>query len=196
MRFLQTASFLVLSLVGLLSTPLSALAQSKIGVVDISRALAETEDGRKAKAKLKELFDSRQKSLDKQKNDLMVMKESVEKQASVLSQDVLAKKSQELQKAFASLQTTYMEFQKELAAKEAELTKDILERMERIVRRIGQKEGYALVLDRNEAGVVYVPTSYDLTDILIQEYNAGGGKEVAATTGGGSSSKGNKGGKK
>ena len=175
MRFLPTTRFLTLLLVGIGLAPAVAFGQHKIGVVDISRALAETEDGRNAKAKLKELFDSRQKSLDKQKNDLMAMKESVEKQASVLSQDVLAKKSQELQKAFANLQTTYMEFQKELAAKEAELTKDILARMERIVRRIGQKEGFTLVLDRNEAGVVYVPSSYDLTDLLIQEYNSGGG---------------------
>lgn len=179
MRFLLTARLLVMVLAGLALSPLVAAAEGKIGVVDISRAMAETEEGRQAKAKLKQLFDSRQKSLDKQKDDLMAMKESIDKQANVLSREVLAKKTQDLQKAFASLQTTYMEFQKELAAKEAELTKDILARMEQIVRRIGQKEGYTLVLDRNEAGVVYVPSTYDLTDVLIQEYNAGSPKKAA-----------------
>jgi outer membrane protein len=185
MRFTLSAQLLAVVLLGLTLGPLSASAQSKVGVVDISRALSETEDGHKAKAKLKQLFDSRQKALDKKKDELMAMKESVEKQASVLSRDVLAQKSQELQKAFAALQGTYMEFQKELAAKEGELTKGILERMERIVRRIGQAEGYGLILDRNEAGVVYVPTTYDLTDVLIQRYNAGegstGGDKKAAT---------------
>ncbi|MDD9942361.1 MAG: OmpH family outer membrane protein [Myxococcales bacterium] len=157
--------------------PASADAQSKIGVVDITRAISETEDGRKARDKLKKLTDKRQKALDKQKGDLLKMKEAIEKQQAVLSAEVLAKKNQDLQKAFAELQTNLMEFQRELSAKEAELTKDILERMTEIVRRIGQKDGYSMILDRQQGGVVYVPSSYDLTDVLIQRYNAGEGKK-------------------
>jgi outer membrane protein len=158
----------------------TASAQVKIGVVDLQRALNETEDGRKAKGQLKGLFDKRQKTLDQQQDSLRTMKETLEKQKDVLSREVLAKKLEEYQKAFAELQTTYMEFQRELSAKEGELTKGILERMHRIMRRIGQAEGYALVLDRGEAGVVYTPSSYDLTDVLIQRYNAGEGREGEA----------------
>lgn len=157
--------------------PAASAQAPKIGVVDLQRALNETEDGRKAKAQLKGLFDKRQKTLDQQQEGLRAMKENLEKQKDVLSRDVLAKKLDEYQKAFAELQTTYMEFQRELSAKEGELTKGILERMHRIMRRIGQADGYALVLDRSEAGVVYTPSSYDLTDVLIQRYNAGEGRE-------------------
>jgi hypothetical protein len=35
-------------------------------------------------------------------------------------------------------------------------------------------------MDRGEAGVVYVPSTYDLTDLLIQRYNAGEGREDMA----------------
>ena len=48
---------------------------------------------------------------------------------------------EEYQKALVELQTVYMEYQRELATKEGELTKDIIARMQRILRRIGQKEG-------------------------------------------------------
>ena len=160
--------------------PRTAEAQ-KIGVVDMQRALMEIEDGRKAKNTLKQVFDQRQKTLDKQQDDLRVLKESVEKQKNVLSHEVMEKKLGEYQKAFSELQSTYMEFQRELAAKEGELTKPIIERMQRIVRRIGQTDGYALVLDRGEAGVVYVPSTYDLTDLLIQRYNAGEGRDVGSS---------------
>lgn len=153
----------------------------KIAVVDMQRALHETEDGRKAKATLKKLFEDRQKTLDKQQNDLKALKESLDKQQNVLTPPVLAKKQEELQKAFTELQQTYMEFQRELGGKEGELTKDIIERMQRIMRRVGQTEGYTLVLERNESGVVYVPTNYDLTDLLIQRYNAGEGKGETST---------------
>jgi outer membrane protein len=154
-----------------------AAAQTKIGVVDMQRALAETEDGRKAKETLKKLFEQRQKTLDKQQNDLKTLKESVEKQRDVLSRDVLAKKLEDYQKAFGELQTTYVEFQRELAAKEGELTKPIMDRMQRIMRRIGQSDGYSLILERAEAGVVYIPSTYDLTDVLIQRYNGGDGRD-------------------
>jgi outer membrane protein len=154
---------------------------TKIAVVDLQRALHETEDGRKAKATLKRVFDERQKTLDKQQNDLKALKESLDKQHDVLTPAVLTKKQEELQKAFTELQTTYMEFQRELQAKEGELTKDIIERMQRIMRRVGQTEGYTLILERNESGVLYVPTNYDLTDLLIQRYNSGEGKENTAS---------------
>lgn len=150
--------------------------QTKIAVVDMQRALNETEDGRKAKEKLKKIFEERQKTLDKQQNDLKAMKESLEKQRDVLSREVLAKKFEEYQKAFGELQQTYMEFQRELQSKEGELTKEIIERMQRIMRRVGQTDGYSLIVERSEGGVVYVPTNYDLTDLLIQRYNAGEGR--------------------
>ncbi|HEY2736744.1 MAG TPA: OmpH family outer membrane protein [Polyangiales bacterium] len=166
--------------VGSLSSVVRADPPFKVAVVDMQRAMNETEDGRKAKAALKKVFEDRQKTLDKQQNDLKTMKESLEKQRDVLSRDVLAKKLEEYQKAFGELQTTYMEFQRELQAKEGELTKEIIERMQRIMRHVGQTEGYTLILERSESGVVYVPTNYDLTDLLIQRYNAGEGRSEAS----------------
>jgi outer membrane protein len=180
-RSLQVFGLALVSLAALGSSALlgsKAYAEPpiKIAVVDMQRALHETEDGRKAKSQLKKLFEDRQKTLDKQQNDLKAMKDSLDKQHDVLTPAVLSKKQEELQKAFAELQSTYMEFQRELQSKEGELTKDIIERMQRIMRHVGQAEGYTLVLERNESGVVYVPTNYDLTDLLIQRYNAGEGK--------------------
>jgi outer membrane protein len=175
MTFARTA-FVLAALLASAGLPRAASAQ-KIGVVDMQRALTETEEGRKAKDQLKKLFDQRQKTLDKQQTDLKTLKDSLEKQRDVLSREVLAKKLEEYQKAFAELQTTYMEFQRELAAKEGELTKPILERMQRVMKRIGQADGYALIVERGEAGVVYVPSTYDLTDVLIQRYNAGEGRD-------------------
>jgi len=70
-----------------------------------------------------------------------------------------------------------VEYQRELAEKEGELTKSIVERMERILRRIGQTDGYSMIVERGEAGVIYVPSNLDVTDLLIQRYNSGEGAE-------------------
>jgi outer membrane protein len=180
LTFCASACVLGAAVAPLLSATPAHAQQFKIAVVDMQRALNETEDGRKAKANLKKVFEERQKQLDKQQNDLKTMKESLEKQRDVLSREVLAKKFEEYQKAFAELQTTYMEFQRELQSKEGELTKEIIERMQRIMRRVGQTDGYTLIVERSEGGVIYVPSNYDLTDLLIQRYNAGEGRSEAS----------------
>ncbi len=160
--------------------PEAAAAQAtKIGVVDLQRAINETEDGRKSKDKLKKLFESRQTGLDKKQENLKKLKEEIEKQQSLWTPEVRQQKFESYQKQLADLQQIYVDYQRELAEKEGELTKTIVERMEKILRRIGQTDGYTLIMERSEAGIIYVPSNLDLTDVVIQRYNAGEGAEGA-----------------
>lgn len=152
-----------------------AHAQTKIAVVDLQRALNETEDGRRAKARLQRLFKQRQDQLDKKQNELKKMKEDIDRQKNVLSRDALQQRMDQYQQAFVQLQQAYVEYQKELGQKEAELTKSILEKMQQILRRIGQSEGYQLIIEVNEGGVIWAPTHLDLTDEVIQQYNSQSG---------------------
>src|SRR3954452_10125209 len=109
--------------------PREAHAQAKIAVVDLQRAINETEDGRKAKDRLKKLFESRQQGLDKKQTELKKLKDELEQQKNVLARDVLETKVEAYQKQLVELQQIYVENQKELAEKEGELTKDIVARM-------------------------------------------------------------------
>jgi outer membrane protein len=40
-----------------------------------------------------------------------------------------------------------------------------------LVQEIGKKEGYTLIVEKRTGGVVYAPTSIDITDAVIQIYN-------------------------
>ncbi|MFW6066875.1 MAG: OmpH family outer membrane protein [Myxococcota bacterium] len=168
----------VVTLVGglLMATAVApqAHAQAKIGVVDLQRAMSETEDGRRAKARLQRLFKQRQQRLNSKQAELKKMKEEIERQKDVLSRNALQQRLESYQEAFVQLQTVYVEYQRELAKKEAELTKSILEKMQQILRRIGQAKGYQLIVEVNEGGVIWAPNHLDLTDEVIQRYNSGG----------------------
>jgi len=48
----------------------AALAEQKVAVVDVQRAVASTEDGLRAQATLKKLFDNRQQELNKKQTEL------------------------------------------------------------------------------------------------------------------------------
>ncbi|MFO0671172.1 MAG: OmpH family outer membrane protein [Polyangiaceae bacterium] len=52
----------------------------KVAVVDVQRAVMQTEDGLRAQATLKKLFDSRQQELNKKQQELGKQKEELDKQ--------------------------------------------------------------------------------------------------------------------
>ncbi|MEZ4288756.1 MAG: OmpH family outer membrane protein [Polyangiales bacterium] len=173
MKFTRTLSVILCAAALLPVGATIAAAQAKIAVVDLQRALNETEDGQQAKKRLKKLFDQRQTSLDGAQKKLEAQKNAIEKQKDVLSEDALRKKLEAYQKDYMALQQQYMEYQQELAKKESELTQRILEKMQDILRQVGEKEGYTLIVEANEGGVVWAPTSINLTERVIKLYNQG-----------------------
>ena len=144
----------------------------KIAFVDRMRALSETHEGKAAMKKLEGLKNKLQKKIQERETSVMKMKETLEKQQNVLTQEALQKKAEEYYKSVNELQQSYMQFQKDLAGKEAEFTKDILIKMEKIVAEIGRADGYTMIYDRSSGAVIWAPAHLDLTDKLIQKYNA------------------------
>ena len=149
-----------------------ASAQTKVGVVDVQRAVASTEDGLRAQATLKKLFDSRQQELNKKQTDLQRQREDIDKQAKVLPKEALTKRIDDWQKQMMDLQAVFLEYNKELEKKQKELTDPVFEKILQIVKRIATSENIDVVLDK--ATVAYVRTDLDLTDKAIQMYNSGG----------------------
>ena len=146
-------------------------ADVKIAVVDLRRALNETNEGKAAMKKLTKHKDKLQKKVEKKEKEILKMKESIEKQQNVLTKEALQKKVEEYYRAVTELQQTYMQFQRELAQKETKATQDILVKMAKILEDIGQSEGYTMIYDRSVGAVVWAPAHLDLTDKLIQKYN-------------------------
>lgn len=161
---------------------LTASAQMKMAVVDVQRAVMQSEDGLRAQATLKKLFDSRQQELNKRQTDLQKQKEEIDKQKTVLSQQAMQKKVDEWQKEMVELQTTFVEYNKELEKKQKELTDPIFERVLGAIKRIAGQDSYDLIVDR--ATVAFARGDLDLTDRVIQVSNGSGGGAAAPPPGG------------
>jgi outer membrane protein len=144
----------------------------KIAFVDLRRALSETTEGKAAMKKLQGMKDKLQGKIEGEEKKILTMKETLEKQQNVLTKEAMQKKVEEYYRSVNELQQTYMRYQKELAGKEAELTQGILVKMQKIVEQMGKTEGYTMIYDRSTGAVVWAPSHLDLTDALIQKYNA------------------------
>jgi outer membrane protein len=159
-------------LLGSFSVPALAAADgSKYAFVDLQRALEETEDGKKAKAKLKADFDRKQQELDQKQEELKKMKEAFDKKAQLMKPEALQKEQKELQDRFVELQNIYARLQKDLAQKEQDATRGIFGKLQAVVGKIAEREHFAMVLEKN-AAVVWGQPSLDITNEVIRMYNS------------------------
>ena len=158
-----------------------AHAQSKIAVFDTQRAIMETEDGLRAQASLKKIFDNKQRELDKKQEDLQKEREDMEKQRDVLSKAALAKRVAKWQREMMALQGVFVDYNKELQKKQGELTQPIVQKIMGAIRRLATQEGFDIVVDKQAAP--YVRSDLDVTDRIITLYNQGAGDEGAKAPG-------------
>jgi outer membrane protein len=174
-RLFRVFGVLTVSLIGVV-TPGAARAETKIAVVDTERAVMETEDGLRAQATLKKLFDSKQHELDKKQEELVKEREDIEKQRDVLSKGALAKRADKWQRDMMQLQQKFVEYNQDIQKKQSELTQPVFQKAMNIIRRVATQEGFDVVVDKK--AVPYVRSDLDLTDRVITMYNSGGGGDA------------------
>jgi outer membrane protein len=159
-----------------------ASAEGKVAVVNVQQAVMQTEDGIRAQATLKKLFDKRQQELDARQTELGRAREDIEKQSRVLSRQALEKRMEDWQRRMVELQTKFVENNKELQEKQGQLTQPILKKMLGIIARLAKKSSYELIIDKQ--AVPYARPDLDLTEQVVQMYNSGGdGGDTAAPEG-------------
>jgi outer membrane protein len=168
--FMIRTALVATVLLSLFARPVRA-EDVKIGFVDLRRALAETDDGKKARATLKRDFDKKQKELDEQQEELKKAVEDLNKKKTLLPAETVRQKEAELQERFGKVQQTYMRHQQDLAGKEEEATAPIVERLQRIIGKIAAAENFTMV---------FAKPHLDLTNEVIRRFNAGEEKGAAA----------------
>ncbi len=154
-----------------LSLAPNAQADVKIAVIDLRRAVADTEDGLRVQAELQELFDSRQAAYEAKEKAYTDAKAEFER----LSKDgkakesALRKKYAALEKMAFELQAAQVNYRREMQQKESQAMYPIVKHMLTLVRRLSSQNGYDMVL--NKEAVPYFRSDLDITDRIIQMYN-------------------------
>jgi outer membrane protein len=174
--FRHVATATVAALV-LCVAPLASAQSMRVAVVDTQRAVMESEDGLRAQATLKKLFDKRQRELDQKQKDLQKEREELEKNRAQINTEAMAKRVETWQREMAQVQAVFVEYNKELQQKQNELTQPIVQKTVGIIRRLATQDGFDVVLERQAA--TYFRADLDLTDRVITLYNRGGDAPAA-----------------
>jgi outer membrane protein len=152
---------------------------AKIIVVDVRRAILDTEDGLRVQAALKRLFDQRQR-------ELTALEQQFQSQQSALTQKVqsgtpqsaLQPQLQQLQQMYVELNQRKNDYTNEMSAREQQLTTPIYGRILGLAKKLATQQGADLIVDRTAAA--YFKGDLEITDKIIQMYNSG---ESGSTSG-------------
>lgn len=140
---------LVLSLLlGACQNPFSG-SSPKVGVVDLSRLVTDSNPGKAARTFLENMqkdFNDRLTSLSKQAQD-----------------------NQKDEKAAQQLQSTYMNLQQRMQAEEQNVNNALLEHVLSVIKKYREQNGLTVIL-RSEAALDY-DKSLDVTEPLLAEVN-------------------------
>ncbi len=147
-----------------------ANAQSKVGYVDVQKAIQATAAGKKAKDVLDVEYGKRKKDLDKKKADIEKMGQDLDKKKTVLSEEVMNKKQMELQEEMMRFQKVVAENQLEIQKKEKELVEPIIQKMKKTIEKVAQEKGYSLVIEKGAQNVLFAQKDADLTDDVIKAF--------------------------
>ena len=147
-------------------------AELKIGYVNLQQAVGEVEEGKAARETLKKEFDVKQKQLDDKQNELKRMKEDLDKQMVVMSDDAKREKAMEFERKVNELQQLYVQMQKDLQEREREMMKVLFDKMEVVIKDIAAAEGYSYVFEQQNAGLMVAPPAANMTQELVRRYNA------------------------
>ena len=147
-------------------------AEQKIGYVNLQQAVSEVDEGKAAREALKKEFDQKQKMLDDKQNELKRLKEELDKQMVVMSEESKREKAMDFERRVNEMQQVYVQMQKDLSDREREMMKVIFDKMEAVIKEIATAEGYAFVFEQQNAGLIVAPPAGNMTNELVRRYNA------------------------
>jgi outer membrane protein len=166
----MTGSIAAIFMGCLLTIAPAQAAELKIGYIDMQKAIQETSAGKKAKKDLEKEFNAKKEEVEKKRADLKKMSDDLKKKESVLSDDVKDKKQAELNQEMMKLQEFMGQSQMTLQKKEQELTRPILEKLQKVIDQVAKDGGYTMILEKSGQGVLWAKKDVDLTDEVVKQY--------------------------
>ena len=158
------SAFVSLYVVLITLVSLPAWAESKVGVINIERVMRDSEPAKRAMKKLEKEFEKRGQDLEKMRQQAQKMQEDLEKNGVAMGDTPRKSKEMELAALSLEFQRTQREMNEDLNVRRNEELQGVVDRTNKAIKAIAEKEGYDLVLQE----AAYINPHVDITDKVIK----------------------------
>ncbi len=169
----KAGMMIFLTMVFLLATVGGSLAagEFKLGVVNFQKVLSSSSPGKMASAEMNQKGKEMEETVRKQEEELLELQKTLEREALVMGKEKSEQKQREFRIKANDYKTMKADYLKEFKQMQARYFNKIKTEVLDLAAKVGKKEGFDLILEVNEGGVMYFKESIDITDELIKAYN-------------------------
>ena len=150
--------------------------QPKIGYVDVEKLKSEFKEFADAQEKFSRQLAQWRTQDSTMQREILALQEELDKQGALLTEA----KRQEKQQQILARQKAYQEFanrvlgpEGEMAKRERELSKPLIDKINAVIQLVAIRDGYVLILDSSGGNVLYAKEDMDLTGKILDELNKG-----------------------
>jgi outer membrane protein len=149
----------------LVLTPLwAAHAELKIGIVDGMEIISKSTEGKRVQDNLKRKSEELGRPFVQKRQALQRQVEEFQKQASLMKEDARKRKAEELEKKMQDFQRQGADAEKQLQQYQEKELAPLFTKLETAVKTVAQENKLDLVLDKRNAGLLYMDPKMDITD--------------------------------
>jgi len=149
----------------------NVLAAEKIGFINMREIMQNSNTGKKAAEEFKKIYDKKTESIKAMEAEIKKIKESLEKQGTVMNETARKEKEGTYQRKLRDYQLLVEDTNKELKAKDEEMASKMIPEIAKIVRTIAEREKYTMVIDVATMPIAYHARENDFSKKVIDEFN-------------------------
>ncbi len=149
--------------------------ETKVGIVSIQDAIANTNEGKKELDALQQKYAPRQTALQAQNDEVENLKKQLQAQGDKLSEEERNNRVRVASEKQKALQRNYEDFQNEVQQAEQEILNRLGKKMLTVLEKYAKDNGYSVVMDVSnpQTPVLFANPASNMTKGLIDAYNAG-----------------------
>lgn len=165
------------------ATAATPAGPTKIGIIDIQKAIVATNEGRRDFETLQKKFEPKQTELQGLNKEVTDMQNQLKTQGDKLNDDARASLSRQIETKQKSLQRSFEDAQADFQGQQNEVVNRIGQKMMEILDKYAKANGFTLVLDVSspQSPVLWAATATDVTEAVVDQYNAQSGVAAPAT---------------
>jgi outer membrane protein len=143
----------------------------KIGVVDMTKFQEQSVAFKKLSEAYAKKLEPMRKELEQNQAELARLEEDLRKQGMMLSLDAKEDRAKDLGKKARRFEYMRNEFQQTGKELQVEALRDIGGDIQKIVQKIGAREGYDVILEKRAVGFLYNNEKIDITDEVVKDFD-------------------------
>ncbi|HZE21124.1 MAG TPA: OmpH family outer membrane protein [Desulfobaccales bacterium] len=155
----------------LVLTPLyAAHAEFKVGIVDGMGVVSKSAEGKRVQDAIKRKSQELGRPFAQKRQDLARQLKEFQDQASLMKESARKRKAEELQRKMKDFERQGADAEKQLAQYQQQQLAPLFQKLETAVKTVAREKGLDLVLDKRNAGILYMEPKMDITSEVRRQF--------------------------